>query len=100
MSEKNAHEIIDNMELDRNVSENEKNEMMEHEVESTEEVYEQDQETDESKEMHIDEECGCGKPNKVENFKCDDCGKVFCDKCPDAPIGENCLACMIIASGL
>ena len=40
--------------------------------------------------------CNCGKPYKTENFKCTDCGKNFCDMCPDAPIGENCLACLIV----
>ena len=46
------------------------------------------------------QQCECGKPNKEENFKCDDCQKVFCERCPDAPTGTNCLACIIIESKL
>ena len=46
-------------------------------LESNEEVDKQNQASDESNEMHFDEECECGKPNKVENFKCEHCGKVF-----------------------
>ena len=44
------------------------------------------------------EQCGCGKPNKTENFKCSDCGKLFCATCTDAPIGTDCLACLIVES--
>ena len=104
ISDTNAHENNDYMEIDKNVdiSENKKDEVIVNEgyLESNEEVEKQNKASDESNEIHVDEECECGKPNKKENFKCDVCGKIFCDKCPDAPIGENCLPCMIIASGL
>ena len=68
-------------------------------LDNNEEVSKQNQPSDESNEIHFAEQCECGKPNKIENFKCDDCGKIFCKKCPDAPIGTNCLACLIVASG-
>ena len=38
-------------------------------LESNKEVYKQNQASDESNEMHFDEECECGKPNKKENFQ-------------------------------
>ena len=66
-------------------SEKEKDDVNQNEgyLENNEEVQKQ-QPSDESNEMHFAEECGCGKPNKMENLKCDDCGKIFCDKCHDA----------------
>ena len=44
--------------------------------------------------MQFAEQCECGEPNN------DDCGKIFCDKCPDAQIVETYLPCLIIASGI
>ena len=54
--------------------------------------------------MDIDESnienCQCGKKNKVEHFRCDDCEKVFCKDCPTAPIGNNCIECNLEVSSL
>jgi hypothetical protein len=78
--------------------------VMKQKSESNLDVDEMDILSDETN-CHIDtdnsddiKQCECGKPNKEENFKCDDCGKVFCDMCPNAPVGTNCLACLIIES--
>ena len=93
----------DNIEIDKNVdiSENENDEVINNDgyLYNNEELSKQHQPSDESNEIHFAEQCECGKLNMIENFKCDDCGKIFCEKCPDAPIGTNCLACLIVASG-
>ena len=46
------------------------------------------------------ENCQCGKPNKSENFKCKDCEKYFCEKCPSGPIENNCLECIMVEAGI
>ena len=60
---------------------------------------------DEESEMIIDDykladiaNCDCGKANKEENFECFNCGKVFCETCPNRPVEDNCLECLIAES--
>ena len=41
------------------------------------------------------ETCQCGKSTKNDYFECKDCGNNFCPDCPTAPIGDNCLQCLM-----
>ena len=66
---------------------------------------EQNESKEEESEMLIDEDklneiqnCDCGKPNKEGNFECFNCGKVFCEACPNRPLEDNCLECLIVDS--
>ena len=43
-----------------------------------------------------DHKCDCGKPNKEGNFECNICKKYFCEVCPNGPLEENCLECMMV----
>ena len=57
---------------------------------------EQNESKEEESEMLIDEDklneiqnCDCGKPNKEGNFECFNCGKVFCEACPNRPLEDT-----------
>ena len=49
--------------------------------------------------MEIDN-CQCGEQNKSGNFECNDCGKIFCDKCPNRPVETQCIECMLVDTNL
>ena len=54
-----------------------------------------DDEHDDFESMHVDQKCQCeGKKEII--FECKDCRNVFCEDCPNSPIGNNCVECMII----
>ena len=40
--------------------------------------------------------CQCGKQVKLKTFKCEKCGKFYCNTCPAGPIEDNsqCLPCL------
>ena len=43
-------------------------------------------------ENSVEEEmCQCVKLNKDGNFKCNICGKYFCNLCPTGPVENNCV---------
>ena len=48
-------------------------------------------------ELNIDQQyieekaCERGKPNKEENFKCENCMRYFCKNCPNRPIENQCI---------
>ena len=55
-----------------------------------------------SRENHVEEEnhpsnetCQCGKSKTNDYLEYKDCGKNFCADCPTAPVGDNCLECLM-----
>ena len=65
-----------------------------------------DNHDDEESDMAIDdnvvkfdiEKCECGRSTSKENFKFNDCEKIFCKDCPTAPVGSNCIECYMNSS--